>query len=358
MDKFAQSVNLAYFKVQKKVIIPDKLRLLRKLGRDKLSLPAQLKLEWIIFYKTTGNHNVKLTASQFSISRKTLHKWLKRFNETDLKTLEESSRTPKNVRGWMVTYAEEERIISLRKKNMEFGKKKLKRIYKREYGEIISTWKIERVIRKHKLYPDPVKQTQVVEKRQKSEPKIRIHQVKDQIRQIKEFGFLWHIDAIIIWWYGTRRIIFTAMEDITKIAFARVYTTNSSGYAEDFLKRLMYLVEGRVNIMHQDNGSEFKGDFEKACEKLKILQIYSRPYTPKDNPALERFNSTVQYEWLKYSEVGLDDILQANLDLTTWLVKYNSYRPHEALDLDTPLEYADKIFFNKVLPMWSAHTGN
>lgn len=118
----------------------------------------------------------------------------------------------------------------------------------------------------------------------------------------------------------------------------------------------MYLVEGRVDIMHQDNGSEFQGEFEKACSKLNILQIYSRPYTPKDNPALERFNSTIQHEWLDFSLVGLDDILEANLDLTTWLVKYNSYRPHEALDLDTPLEYADKIFFNKVLPMWPAST--
>jgi len=358
MDKFAQSVNLAYFKIQKKVIIPDKWILLRKVGRDKLSLSAQLKLEWIIFYNTVGNHNAKLTASQFSISRKTLHKWLGRFDEIKLNSLEESSRTPKNVRGWMVTYAQEERIISLRKKNMEFGKKKLKRIYLREYKEVISTWKIERVIRKHKLYKDPVKHDKVVEKRRKSEPKIRIHEVKDQIKQIQEFGFLWHIDAIIIWWYGKRRIIFTAMEEITKIAFARVYPTNSSGYAEDFLKRLMYLVEGRVNIMHQDNGAEFKGDFEVACSKLNILQIYSRPYTPKDNPALERFNSTVQYEWLEYSEVGLDDILQANLDLTTWLVKYNSYRPHEALDYDTPLEYAQKHFFSNVLPMWSAHTGH
>ncbi|MBI4038405.1 transposase, partial [Candidatus Daviesbacteria bacterium] len=46
---------------------------------------------------------------------------------------------------------------------------------------------------------------------------------------------------------------------------------------------------------------------------------------------------------------------EANLDLTTWLVKYNSYRPHEALANLTPLEYAQKNFF-QVLPMWSAST--
>lgn len=355
LDKFARSVRMAYFPSHD-AKLPDKWNLLRKFAKTDLSLDAQIKLEWIIFYYTVSSENAKATARHFGISRKTFHKWLGRFDETHLTSLEEYSRAPKRVRDWMVTFKEEERILSLRKKNMEFGKRKIKRIYKREYAEDISTWKIERVIRKHKLYPDPKKHDKMVEKRAKSKPKVRIHEVKDQIKQIKEFGFLWHIDAIIIWWYGTRRIIFTALEEITKIAFARVYTSNTSGYAEDFLKRLMYLVEGRVDIMHQDNGSEFKGDFERACEKLKILQIYSRPYTPKDNPALERFNRTVQEEWLDLSEIGLDDVLEANLDLTTWLVKYNSYRPHETLDYDTPLEYADKNFFNKVLPMWPAYT--
>ena len=357
LDRFARSVRLAYFKSKDKSL-PDKWNLLRGFGRKELSLDAQLKLEWIIFYQTISSQNATVTADHFGISRKTFHKWLSRFDETNLKTLEEHSRAPLTKRDWMVTKKEEDNIVSLRKKNMEFGKRKLRRIYFREHGVWISTWKIERVIRKHNLYPDPVSHDKMVEKRTKSKPKVRIHEVKDQIKQIKEFGFLWHIDAIIIWWYGQRRIIFTALEEITKIAFARVYTSNTSGYAEDFLKRLMYLVEGKVDLMHSDNGSEFKGDFERACVKLNIFQIYSRPYTPKDNPALERFNKTIQEEWLDLSEVGLDDILEANLDLTTWLVKYNSYRPHETLDLDTPLEYADKIFFNKVLPMWPAYTGN
>jgi putative transposase len=358
MDKFAKSVNLAYFKT-KNTPLTDKWVRIRSIGKDTLTSSAQLKLEWIISYHTMFSGNAKLTAVHFGISRKTFHKWLTRFREDNLKSLEEQSRAPKLKRNWMVSLKEEGRIISLRKLNMEFGKKKLKTIYFRDYGETISTWKIERVIRKHNLYPDKVKhQYQVAKKaklKAKSHPKIRIHQVKEAIKEIKEFGFLWHIDTITIWWYGQRRVIFTALEDKTKIAFARIYPTNKSSYAEDFLKRLMYLVEGRVDIMHQDNGAEFEGDFKAACQKLNILQIYSRPYTPKDNPALERFNNTIQEEWLDLSQVGLDNILEANLDLTTWLVKYNSYRPHGALANLTPLEYAQKNFF-PVLPMWPAHT--
>ena len=349
------SDRLAYFPVQKPIKIEQKWTLLRKLGKDILSPGAQERLEWIIFYHTIGEENATYTASYFSISRKTFHKYLSRFDERNLKSLEEQSRKPYHTRLWTVTKQEEADIIALRKKNMEYGKKKLKVLYLREYGKTISTWKVERVIRRYRLYPDKPKHNKQIERLRKSRPKVRIHTVKEVIKGIKQFGFLWHIDAIIIWWYGTRRVIFTAMEDKTKIAYARVYTTNLSSYSEDFLKRLMYLVEGKVEIMHQDNGAEFQGDFENACRALQILQIYSRARTPKDNPALERFNSTVQGEWLNFSEVGLDDIQDANEDLTTWLIKYNSYRPHDSLDNLTPLEYAQQNFF-QVSPMWSART--
>ena len=344
-----------YYFTPKAINIPEKWTLLRTLGKDKLSEKAQEKLEWIIFYHTVGRGRVTATAKYFGITRKTLHKYLKRFDESNLTTLEEVSRAPYKTRGWMVTEKEEANIKTLRINNMEFGKRKLQVLYKKEYGETISTWRIERVIRKHKLYKDKIKHDKFVEKRKKIKAKVRIHQVRDKLKEVNEFGFLWHIDAIIIWWYGERRIIFTALEDRTKIAFARVYKSNTSGYAKDFLKRLMYLVEGQVEIMHSDNGGEFAGDFERACQQLNIIQIYSRPHTPKDNPALERFNNTIQKEWLDFSEVGLDVIQEANKDLTTWLIKYNSYRPHEALDYLTPLEYAHQYLF-KVLPMSPAST--
>ena len=340
------SPRLAYFP-SKPIELRDHWEILREIAEEiPLSTRARLRLEWMIFYFTVGEKSAKFTASHFGISRKTLHKWLKRFDERNLKSLEERSRTPHCLRTWTVTFKEQERIIALRKKHLKYGKKKLKVLYKREYEEEISTWKIERVIRRYQLFPDKQAYKKRLKKTQarKKNPKKRIHTLEKK----EKFGFLWHIDAIIIWWYGVRRVIFTAIEELTKIAYARIYTTNSSGYAEDFLKRLMYLVEGKIEIIHSDNGSEFAGDFEKACQTLGIEQVYSRARTPKDNPSLERFNWTVQDEWLSLSEIGLDDIQEANKDLANWLVEYNNYRPHESLDYQTPLEYAQQQFF-KVL---------
>ena len=237
--------------------------------------------------------------------------------------------------GWYLK-KKEEQIIALRKENMELGKRKLKILYARKYQENISTWKIERVVRKHKLFQE--KKNGYVKRRPK-QPRIRIHKVKELLQEYPT-GVVWHTDSIIIWWYGTRKVIFTALENKTKLGFARVYKTNSSANAADFLKRLSYLSNNQLAIIHSDNGSEFDKDFARVCEILSIRQVFSRPHTPKDNPCLEKFNHTVQREWLSFSVIGLDEIDEANIDLTEWLVKYNSIRPHQALDYKTPLDYA------------------
>jgi len=349
-----------FFFQGKKYISEDKYTLWRQSAEVfKISPEAKLKLEWVIFYETVGERNATLTAKHFGISRKTFHKYKKRFQEAkgDPRSLEEQSRTPKTARSWEVTREEEYNIIKLRKEHIKYGKAKLRVLYEQKHGDKISTWKVERVIRKHQLFPDKKRHAQGLKRqaRRARNPKVRIQDIPTGSTS---FGHLWHIDCIILNWYGLRRVIITAVEQLTRIGYARIYNSNTSKEAADFLERLMYLVEGKVVIMHSDNGSEFAGEFEKACHTLNIKQVYSRPRTPKDNPQVERFNRTVQDEWLDLSEEGLDSIQKANEEISQWLVEYNSKRPHQSLDYLTPLEYAQREYFSKekVLPMWSART--
>ena len=317
-----------------------------------LSEPAKQRLEWMIFYYSVGKENAIITASYFGISRKTFHKWKTRFNPKVIQSLEEKSRAPIKRRTWEVTKRQEQRIIKLRNETKrKWGKAKLQILYFQKYGAEISTWKIERVIRKHKLYPDPAEQEKKAKRLKLASKKVRIHQARKEGIS----GPLWHVDTIVLWWYGVRRAIFTALEDTSRLAFARVYPNGTSTQAVDFLGRLTYLCRNNIRIIHSDNGGEFAKSFIPACKQLNIKQIYSRTRTPKDNPQLERFNRTLQEEWLAYSEVGLDEIEQANHDLTEWLIEYNSVRPHQALDYKTPLAYA-AAYFPKVLPMSPAST--
>ena len=108
--------------------------------------------------------------------------------------------------------------------------------------------------------------------------------------------------------------------------------------------------------LHHDNGSEFEKDFKKACEELSLPQWYSRPRTPKDNPVLERFNRTIQEEFVDIIDVGVEDVEEFNRRLTDFLIEYNNVRPHETLDYLTPLEYIDTYLSSRVLPMSSSRT--
>jgi putative transposase len=94
-------------------------------------------------------------------------------------------------------------------------------------------------------------------------------------------------------------------------------------------------------------------NFEKACQELSLPQYFSRVRTPKDNAVLERFNRTIQEEFVDLMIIGLEDAVEVNEYLTDWLIEYNSVRPHQALDYLTPLEYIDNT---KVSPIYSSTT--
>ena len=118
------------------------------------------------------------------------------------------------------------------------------------------------------------------------------------------------MDTKVIWCYPAKRYIFTAIEKNTKIAFARMYKNNSSYSGRDFLLRLYFLLDKRINYLHSDNGSEFHKHFEDTCKELGIKHYWSRPRTPKDHAEIERFNRTLEEEFLRflYSE-GFDFII-------------------------------------------------
>lgn len=328
----------------------DKWILLRKLGKDKLTPQAQLKLEWIIFYYTVSKENARKTARHFGINPKTFHKWKGRFYEKNLLTLEEHSRAPERTRQREISFIQRERIRNLRRKYIRWGKMKLRRRYFTIYKEYISSWKIQKVIEQEHLYYDKRKAQKEKAKRLRAQkhPKKRITEFQKEHKA----NHLWHVDTVIFTLsHGGYRYLLTSIDDFSKVAYARLYTTHSSKNATDFLKRLHYLTEGEMINLHHDNGSEFKADFEQACKLLSLPQWYSRVKTPTDNAVLERFNRTIQEEFVDLTDVGLEEINPFNERLTEWLVEYNSIRPHQALDYLTPLEYIDNV-----LPMSSSHT--
>lgn len=312
-----------------------------------LSFEARRRFQWIDYHKR--NHNVSLTCRHFAIPRKTFYHWLHRYQKAGTAGLEDLDKTPKRKRQRMITPLQEENIVALRIKHIRWGKEKLVVEYKRIHGEKISSWQIQKVIERKKLYYNPKKTAKIAKKRKNSINKKRI----TELQKRPQTGFLLCIDAVVIYWNGLKRYIFTAIDHYSKLAFARMYTTKSSQNAKDFLLRLHYLLDGKIDNITRDNGSEFKGKFDEALRDLQIENYFSRIKTPTDNPVNERFNRTLQEEFIDLGNFNSNpDIF--NPRLLEWLIEYNFQRPHQTLGYKTPIEIA--CGKQELLRMYSSST--
>jgi len=308
-----------------------------------LSKSAKQRLKWMDYCFQC--ENISLTCRYFGISRKTFYKWQKKYDPNNLYTLEDESRAPIRRRQPEITPEQKLRIIQLRKKHLKYSKIKLSKIYLREYGEPISSWKIQRVIQQHHLYHNPRKTIRITRKRLSAQKKKRI----TELRRKPKNGFLVCLDAIELRMNNLKRYIFTGIDSFSKVAFARMYRRANSYNAADFLNRLLYLTNGKIENIQTDNGSEFEKHFRQSCQKLNLTRYHSRPRTPKDNPVNERFNRTLQEEFVNLGNFD-SDVVEFNRKMTEWLIEYNLYRPHHSLNYETPIK------MTKVLPMYPSDT--
>lgn len=189
----------------------------------KLSKPACQRLEWMIYYH---DHSVTKVARHFGITRKTFYQWYGRFDKTNLRALEEHSKRPKQVRQKEYTNLQYKRFLVLRRKYIRYGKMKLLKLYQQAHplDHDISSWKIQGMILKSRLYYHPQKQTQINRKRQLSVKRKKITDLKKK----PVTGFLVCVDTVVRYIHNKKRYILTAIDWHAKISFARMYTTHSS----------------------------------------------------------------------------------------------------------------------------------
>lgn len=313
-----------------------------------LAKPAKGRLEWMLWHDGNGQ-NASKTSRRFGIAPKTFWKWRKRYLERGPRGLADLSRRPLKRKERAITPLQTERIVALKRAHIRYGKAKIAALYEAGYNERVSQWKVQKVIEAKRLYYHPAKNARTQAKRRKAEKKKRI----SELRLKKRRGFLFRIDTVVRYWCGTKRFILTAVDSASRLAFARVYTTHSSRAAADFLRRLRALVEGRIENVQTDNGSEFHGAFEQACRDLGLAHYWSRVRTPKDNGQNERFNRTLSEEFIQMGN-AVTDQAEFNRRLTEWLIEYNFRRPHQALGYLSPINFIYR--HERLLPMYPSST--
>ena len=133
--------------------------------------------------------------------------------------------------------------------------------------------------------------------------------------------------------------VHVCIDDNSRVAFVQILPderkTSAVAFLEaavDYYARLGITVE-RVMT---DNGSCYRSKtFAKACKRLGLRHIRTRPYTPKTNGKAERFIQTALREWA-YAQAYQNSSQRAQ-ELPQWLHRYNWHRPHGSLKAYTPI---------------------
>lgn len=133
--------------------------------------------------------------------------------------------------------------------------------------------------------------------------------------------------------------VHVCIDDHSRVAFANIMPNEKKRSAIAFLKAAVayYASLGiKIERVMTDNGSCYKSfAFRKACKRLGLRHIRTKPYTPKTNGKAERFIQTSLREWA-YAQ-AYENSRQRKKQLPTWLHRYNWHRPHAGIDDKTPI---------------------
>ena len=319
------------------------MKYLHDLSRTKNDQIVQFRLRVIKF---ADQHSVKAACEAFDVSRSTIYLWKKKLREARYRTtaLIPKSTRPKHTRRMIVDDRILEFIKNIRKVNHRFGKRKIKMLLDeyclKEGIKPVSESTIGRIIKRYNLfypntygriYHNPDYNYRKAKKRKKARV-VRGYRTKQP-------GDLIQIDTIVKFDYGIKRYILTAIDLYSRFSFAFSYERLNSRLALDFYQKLERLTPFEIKAIKTDNGSEFLGEFDRYLEKQGIKHYFSYPRRPQSNAYIERFNRTVQEEFVDYHLEYLEDTKMFNSKLIDYLLFYNAVRPHQSLDYSTPMGY-------------------
>jgi putative transposase len=288
-------------------------------------------------------HGEKTTKEAFCVGRKTINVWKRRLKIKGLGSLTPYSTKPKNTRVMMVEPKVLSEIKRLRQEHPRLGKSKVKPLLdqycKSEGLSTYSEAKIGRIIkiyrifnqRQGKMYHNPGSKYAL------SKPKSKRERTKYAPKPA-DFGYI-QIDTVVRLLDGVRYYFYDAIDVKGKFALSLPYKNLNSVNTVDLMKKLMLVAPFKITTVQTDNGLEFLGAFEAYLKKINIRHIFIYPRCPRINGVVERFNRTLQEEFL---DQNLDTIIYSkefSLKLSQYLLFYNGQRVHQSLNNMTPLDY-------------------
>lgn len=299
-----------------------------------LTEKAKYKAKVLVFWE---KHGLEAAMDAFPVKRATFFLWKKKFQEGGMEALNEKKRAPKTTRKreWSLEIRQKIREMRESPLHPNLGPEKihplLKTFCKEKNLKCPGIRTIARIIEddpeKMRIFPQKISHFGKVKKVDRTKV----------LRKPKDFkpeypGHLVALDTIEKFIDGTRRYVITFEDIYGRFAFAWATKSHASKAAEEFFDICLKVFPFSFNFLYvlTDNGSEFKKHFSERLKELHLTHFHTYPKTPKMNAHVERFNRTIQEDWIDWHLSELKDPDVFNRHLMDYLIFYNTERVHYA----------------------------
>jgi transposase InsO family protein len=271
-------------------------------------------------------------AYQFNTTPKTVAKWVKRFREEGVEGLRDRSSRPHSSPSQTepATCA----VIEMLRRQRRTGQQIAAEVE-------VSPATVSRILRRLGLSRicdlEPV---QPVRRYEREHPGELIHiDIKKLGRFVRPGHRVTHDRQKGESRGAGHEFVHVAIDDASRLAFSQIRRDQRKESAIGFLTGAVTYYRSlgmKVTGIMTDNGSCYRAKaFAKACRKLHLKHIFTRPYRPQTNGKAERFIQTALREWAYARAYETSD--QRAKDLPIWLHHYNWHRPHGSLEAKPPI---------------------
>jgi transposase InsO family protein len=286
-----------------------------------------------IVLQIASGQTPKAVSEAVGVCSGTVRKWVERYRHEGLAGLRDRSSRPHRLRK-PTPQAVVEQVETLRR---------ARRTGKQIAAELtISPATVSRILKRLGLNRiDALEPAVLVRRYERDKPGEMIH---IDIKKLGRFNRIGHRIT------GDRKgqsnsrgvgweFVHVAVDDHSRVAFAKVMPSEKRRSAIMFLKAALAYYESlgvKVERVMTDNGSCYKSfAFRKACKRLGLKHIRTKPYTPRTNGKAERFIQTSLREWA-YAQ-AYPNSRERKAELPAFLHRYNWHRPHAGIDDNVPI---------------------
>jgi len=323
--------NIPYYK-EASQMLPS----LRKFNQSDVAKERQRILN---YYDHYGGH---ATLDAFGVDRKLIYVWKQRLKSNGQKpsALVPESTAPKTKRQMRVDSRIIKFISDQRQQHYRLGKEKIKPLlddYCSSIGiDSIAESTIGKVIKRNAFFFSKTNYRTYHNPNYKL--KVRVKRLR--VKKAESVPGRIQIDTIERITDGIKEYFYCAIDSKTKFALTLNYKTKTSRNTIDFWQRFKSIYPITVTAIQTDNGAEFLGEFDDHLIKVGLTHWFTYPRCPRINGCVERYNRTVQEEFI---DQNLDSLLVDKTDfnrkLADYIIWYNSKRVHKSLNLKSPLQY-------------------